>query len=84
MTGITELAREYAEKNVSLATSMYNPQAETIAAYSFTDGYKVALEKARALLEKWLQTEHHYNAINAACEELVLRTETEQFLAGDL
>ena len=40
--------------------------------------------KARALLEKWLQTEHHYNAINAACEELVLRTETEQFLAGDL
>jgi hypothetical protein len=51
------------------------------------DGWRKSdakLEKARALLEKWLQTELHYNAINAACEELVLRTETEQFLAGDL
>ena len=50
------------------------------------DGWRKSdakLEKARALLEKWLQTEHHYNAINAACEELVLRTETEQFLAGE-
>ena len=79
MAGITELAREYAKKNVSLATSMYNPQAETIAAYSFTDGYKAALEKARALLEQWLQTTHA-----GGCDNVNLGADTEQFLAGDL
>lgn len=79
MAGITEQAREYAEKNVSLATSMYNPQAETIAAYSFIDGYKAALEKARALLEQWLQTTHA-----GGCDNVNLGADTEQFLAGDL
>ena len=35
-----ELAEEWAEKNISLATSMYNPQAESIAKRAFLAGLK--------------------------------------------
>jgi hypothetical protein len=46
------------------------------------DGWRKSdakLEKARALLEQWLQTTHA-----GACDNVNLAAETEQFLAGDL
>ena len=38
-------AREYANKIISLAVSMYNPAAETIAAQAYEDGIKKGLKQ---------------------------------------
>lgn len=37
-------AREYADKKINLAVSMYNPAAETIAAQAYADGIKSGLK----------------------------------------
>ena len=62
-----ELKKHKRECETSLCAAEYQSMREKFS-------------KARALLEKWLQTERHYNDINDAVEELELRTETEVFM----
>ncbi len=62
-----ELKKHKRECETSLCAAEYQSMREKFS-------------KARALLEKWLQTERHYDDINDASEELELRTETEVFM----
>lgn len=42
---LVEEARKYAEQSISLAVSMTNPKAETIARYAYMAGYDSAFKE---------------------------------------
>ena len=48
-----EMAEEWADKNITLATSMYNPHAESIAKQAFLAGLKAGRLEWHKLSEKY-------------------------------